>query len=228
VSLVPASMVIDGYPMLVGAHTTLEVQLALDWASDSIESYCERKFAYVASDTVFVDPFVGDGGRATALLPNPPVSAVTTVQAQMPINGGLQWVPLTNYGWASDGLLYDTSRYFGYYGVTGSTYWSGVNNADGAYDYDNVPSWPTLPRSLQVTYSHGYTLPQSATVTGVPTLPSGIVNAVIRGAALYLDNPTGASENRVGDITNRYVDPLQGPAGWLDEKLLGEFRMVYL
>jgi hypothetical protein len=221
-------MVVDGYPMLVGAHTTDEVQLALDWASDSIESYCERKFAYVPNDVVYVDPFVGTGGQASAMLPNPPVSAVSGVQAQVPVDGTLQWVTVSNYGWATDGFVWDTSRYFGYYGVTGASYWAGVDNADGDFDYDNIPDWPTLPRSLQVTYSHGYTLPQAATVSGVPTLPSGLVNAVIRGAALFLDNPTGASENRVGDITNRYVDPLQGPAGWLDEKLLGEYRMVYL
>ena len=206
-------MVVDGYPMIVGAHTTDEVQLALDWASDSIESYCERKFAYVASDTVFVDPFVGNGGQPSAMLANPPVSAVTLVQAQIQSGSGLQWVTWTNYGWAADGLIWDTSSYYGYYGVTGTI---------------DTPTWPTLPRSLQVTYSHGYTLPQSATVTGVPTLPSGIVNAVIRGAALYLDNPSGASEVRVGDVTNRYLDPMTSAAGWLDNTLLGEYRRIYL
>jgi len=212
-SLVPASLVTSSYPMIVGAHSVAEVQLALDWASDSVESYCERKFAYVASETVFVDPFVGNGGQPMAMLPNPPVSAVTTVQAQESLGSGLQWVTLTNYGWATDGLIYDTSRYYGYYGVTSTS---------------NVPTWPSLPRSLQVTYSHGYTLPESATVTGVPTLPSGIVNAVIRGAALYLDNPTGASEVRVGEVTNRFNDPSMSAAGWLDEKLLGDYRMIYL
>lgn len=115
-SLVPAEMVM-GMPMIVGAHTSDEVQLALDWAADSIESYCERKFAYNESDTVFVNPYRGSGGRPQALLPNPPVSNVSMVLAQMPVSGGLSWVELQYYGWASDGLIFDTARYYGYYGA---------------------------------------------------------------------------------------------------------------
>ena len=225
-SLVPASQVM-GMPMIVGAHSSDEVQLALDWASDSIESYCERKFTYNESDTVFINPYRGDGGRAQALLPNPPVWNVSTVLAQFPINGGLTWTELQYYQWAKDGLLYDTARYYGYFGVTGSSFWSGVANADGYFDYGCVPSWPTLPRSLQVTYSHGFILPGDTPVANVPSLPTGVVNAVIRGAAFYLDNPNSALEGRVGEITNRFIDPT-GPAGWLDEKILGEYRLVHL
>lgn len=226
-SLVPASKVM-GMPMIVGAHTEDEVQLALDWASDSIESYCERKFAYNESATVNINPYRGNGGRPMALLPNPPVLNVSTVLAQMPgTSNGLSWVELKHYGWATDGLIYDTTRYYGYLGVTGSSFWSGVANADGYFDYGNIPSWPTLPRSLQVSYSHGYKLPETEAPENIPPLPSGVVNAVIRGAAFYLDNPNSASEGRVGEITNRFIDPT-GPAGWLDEKLLGEFRLVHL
>ena len=215
-----------GMPMIVGAHTPDEVQLALDWASDSIESYCERKFAYNESDTVFVDPHRGNGGRALAFLPNPPVFNVSTVMALMPFNGGLQWIELTNYAWAGDGLLYDTSRYFGYNGVTGSSFWSGVTNATGAFDYDNIPSWPFLPRSLQVSYSHGFALPETTAPSNVPLLPSGVVSAVIKAASFYLDNMAGAMEIRVGELTNRYEPNVT--SGWLDEKLLGEHRLVHL
>lgn len=226
-SLVLASYVM-GMPMIVGAHTEDEVQLALDWAASAVESYCERQFAYNESDTVNINPYYGDGGRAMALLPNPPVWNVSTVLAQLPATGGLSWVELQNYQWASDGLLYDTNRYYGMQGVTGSSFWSGVANADGYFDYGGVPSWPNLPRSLQVTYSHGYTLPGSDPVAGVEPLPDGVVAAVIRGAALYLNNPVGAMEVRVGEITERYMSPNQNPAGWLDEKILGEYRLVHL
>ncbi len=226
-SLVQAEMVM-GMPIIVGAHTSDEVQLALDWAADSIESYCERQFAWMSSDTVFVDPFRGNGGKAQAMLPNPPVTNVSTVMALMPINGGLTWTELLYYGWAGDGLLFDTTRFYGYQGVTGSSFWSGVTNADGGFDYDNVPSWPMLPRSLQVTYDHGYAIPFTPAPSNAPALPDGIVKAVIRGAAFFLDNPTGAIEGRVGEITNRFAEQTGSPAGWLDEKLLGQFRMVYL
>jgi hypothetical protein len=216
-----------GMPMIVGAHSQDEVNLALAWASDSVESYCERKFAYNGNDTVFVNPYRGSGGKAMALLPNPPVQNVSTVLAEFPDSGdGLQWVTLQYYEWATDGLLYDTTKYYGLNGVTGSSFWSGVVNADGFFDYGNIPSWPTIPRSLQVTYSHGFTLPGQPAVAGVPALPSGVINAVIKGASLYLSNAGGGIEARVGEITNRY-DP-SGPAGWLDEKLLGEYRLVHL
>lgn len=215
-----------GMPMIVGAHTSDEVQLALDWASESIESYCERKFAYNPSDTVFVNPYRGDGGKAQALLPNPPVQNVSQVLAQFPDNGGLVWTPLQYYQWATDGLIYDTARYYGYYGTTGSSFWSGVANADGFYDFGNIPSWPTLPRSLQVTYSHGFILPGATPITGVPNLPTGIVNAVIRGAALFLENPQFATDLRIGEIGYKFDNV--GPAKWLDETLLGEYRLVHL
>jgi hypothetical protein len=214
-----------GMPMIVGAHTVDEVQFALDWAADTIESYCERKFAY-GTDTAFINPYRGNGGKAMALLPNPPVWNVSAVLAQMPTAGALEWVPLQYYQWAEDGLLYDTTRYYGYNGVTGSSFWSGVTNADGYFDYGNVPSWPTLPRSLQVTYTHGFTLPLADTIDGVPTLPNSIKNAVIRGAALFLENPQLATDLRVAEIGYKW--DTSGPAKWLDETLLGEYRLVHL
>jgi hypothetical protein len=226
VSLVPASLVM-GMPMIVGAHTEDEVQLALDWASESVESYCERKFAYT-TETVFINPYRGDGGKAQALLPNPPVWNVSSVQAEFPdyIADGLQWVTLQYYNWAKDGLLFDTARYYGYFGVTGSSFWSGVVNADGFFDYGNVPSWPTLPRSLQVTYTHGFVLPGDDPIDGVPNLPNGLKNAVIRGAALFLENPQLATDLRIGEIGYKF--DTSGPSKWLDETLLGEYRLVHL
>lgn len=225
-SLVPASSVM-GMPMIIGAHTEDEVQLALDWASDSVEAYCERKFAY-GTDTVFVNPHRGGGGKAQAILPNPPVWNVSSVQAEFPgyIADGLQWVTLQYYQWAEDGLLFDTSKYFGYFGVTGSSFWSGVTNADGYFDYGNMPTWPILPRSLQVTYTHGFTLPLADPLDGVPTLPNGVKNAVIRGAAMFLENPQLATDLRISEIGYKW--DTAGPAKWLDETLLGQYRLVHV
>lgn len=237
-SLIPASQVM-GLPMIVGAHTEDEVQLALDWALSSVESYCEREFAYT-SETIAVDPYFGHVKAMAAippmssyasypgygasfssfgspyigqtLLPNPPVVNVSTVMAFLPmVNGGSTgWVELINYQWDQDGLLWDTTGL------------PGVEVADGG----PAPSWPRMPRSLQVTYEHGYAIPGGTAPSNVPELPQGVVDAVIRGAALYLDNPTGATEGRVGEITNRF-DPT-GPARWLDETLLGKYRLVSL
>lgn len=207
-------------PMIVGAHTEDEVQLALDWAADSIESYCERKFAYNPSDTVNITPHRGDGGKGQARLYNPPVWNVTSVMAEMRGDCGLEWVQLIHYQWTQDGLLYDTSPYYGYNGVTGQDFWSGGPTGQ----WTNQPAWPFLPGSLQVTYSHGYILPGNDPVEGVPNLPDGIKNAVIRGAAVFLENPQLATDLRVGEISYKWDS--SGPSGWLDEKLLGEYRLV--
>jgi hypothetical protein len=138
----------------------------------------------------------------------------------------LQWVDLQYVQWSKDGLLFDTARYYGYNGVSGSSFWSGVVNADGFADYGNAPSWPSLPRSLKVTYTHGFTLPGADPIDGVPELPSSIKNAVIRGAALFLENPQLATDLRVAEIGYKW--DTAGPAKWLDETLLGEYRLVHL
>ena len=149
------------------------------------------------------------------MLPNPPVWNVSTVLAGHPdcSGDGLQWVELQHYQWTEDGLIYKgrpggstADRYFGNFG------------------YDTVPSWPTLPRSLQVSYSHGFVLPGDEPVEGVPNLPNGIKNVVIRGAAVFLENPQLATDLRIGEIGYKF-DP-SGPAKWLDETLLGQYRLV--
>lgn len=217
-----------GMPMITGGRNDAEVQFALGRASAAVESYCERSFAQVLGDVVVIDPQVGNGGKGRAMLPNPPVTNVSSVQALVAVGGSLQWIGLTNFGWAEDGLLFDTNQFMGEHGVTGSSFWSGVANAQGDFDYDDVASWPFLPRSLKVTYDHGYVLPGSD--GDGPVLPSGIVDAVIAAAAYYLSNPTGAVDERTGDVATKWepVVTSQSISGILDSTLLGNYRLVSL
>lgn len=240
-SLVPVTQVM-GLQSIVGAFGEDDVQVALDRASAAVESYCEREFALVQDDTITVDPVYahikampsiapmsaygsypgygvsfssfGNTYVGQALLPNPPVAGVSSVKAWLPmVSGGAPgWVDLVNYQWTADGLIWDTSGM------------PGVVDTDGG----PVPSWPRMPRSLQITYTHGFVLPGDDAVTGVPELPDAVASAVIGLTAFYLANPTGAIENRVGEITNRYAEQDSSPAGWLDEKLLGKYRLVSL
>jgi hypothetical protein len=237
--LVPVATLM-GLPSIVGAYTQDEVQIALNRASDAVESYCEREFALVTDDVIAVDPYfghvkampsippmtaygsypgygvsfsaLGSPYIGQALLPNPPVSDISQIQAWLPMvsGGSMGWVTLTNYAFAEDGLVWDTSGM------------PGVAMSDGG----PVPSWPRMPRSLQITYTHGFVLPGDSG-TG-PSLPDGVVSAVIGLTSFYLDNPSGAIESRVGEITNKYSEGSSGAAGWLDEKLLGKYRLVHL
>lgn len=194
-SLVTASQV----PAFIAAnYDDASLNAALSWASSSVEAYCERHFAQVVDDTAIVDPYWP--GR-TALLPDPPVTAVSSVQAWLPQSGQMTWVSLTNYNWQPDGLIWDT---------TGEV---GIPRLG--------PHWPRLRQSLRVTYTHGF-----ITEGDGANLPQPIIDAVIKAAAGYLANPYNLTERKAGDATYRWSD--REKTTLLDDSLLGAYRLVSL
>ena len=178
---------------LKGAWPDADVSAALSWASSAVEAYCERDFSYAVNEVVTIDPFPV---RRSAQLPSPPVQSISKVEANMrDATGSTSWQELTNYAWTTDGLLYDTS---GIPGVTVSA----------------VPSWPSLPRSLRVTYTHGF-----------QTVPQPLVDAVIKAAGAYLANPFGMTQRKAGDVESSWaVTMLQ--TGGLDEITLAKYRLI--
>jgi len=178
---------------LKGAWPDADVSAALSYASSAVEAYCERDFSYVVNDVVTIDPFPV---RRSAQLPDPPVILISKVEANMRDNlGVLSWQELTNYAWTADGLLYDTS---GLPGVSVAA----------------VPSWPSLPKSLRVTYTHGF-----------QSMPQPLVDAVIKAAGSYLANPFGNTRRKVGDTESDFAVTLI-QAGGLDETLLARYRLI--
>lgn len=178
---------------LKGAWPDADVSAALSYASSAVEAYCERDFSYVVNDVVTIDPFPV---RRSAQLPDPPVISISKVDANMRDNlGVLSWQELTNYAWTADGLLYDTS---GLPGVSVAA----------------VPSWPSLPKSLRVTYTHGF-----------QTVPQPLVDAVIKAAGSYLANPFGMTQRKAGDVESSFAVTLIQQGG-LDESLLAKYRLI--
>lgn len=150
------------------------VTQALSWAQSFVEAYCNRVFDLVSSDVAFIDPHP----YRTALLPCIPVVSVSQVQGYLPsqTQGGMTWTTLTNYAFVSQtGLIYDT---------TGQP---GVSQTFG-------PTWPRLPGSLQVTYTHGFS-----------TVPTGLISAACRFAQQYLENPALLLQREVGSFSERYA-----------------------
>jgi len=151
---------------------------AVNWALSQVESYCERHFAQ-RSSTVTVTAYDG-----RALLPDPPVTAVTDVQAlvRWPLYSPLSWQPLdpTSYQFTEAGEIYDAR----------------------CYRYDTP--WPSTPRGLKVTYTHGF-----------ENWPQAVIDAVTALAAAYIVNPAGMSERRVLDVTYRWMAGI-GAAGVAD------------
>lgn len=180
-------------PFLKGSASTTDVEAALSWASGAVEAYCERDFTYKANDVVLVDPFPA---RRSAQLPNPPVTAVTLVEGYMRnINGAMSWQTLTNYRWTADGLLYDTT------GEPGT-------------DVSALPSWPSAPKSLRVTYTHGFVDP-----------PQPVVDAVLKAAAAYLSNPFANTRRRVGEVESDWAVTLLQD-GFIDGNILAPYRLI--
>lgn len=180
---------------LKGAWADADVSAALSWASNAIEAYCERDFSYKVNDVVIVDPFPA---KRSAQLPNPPVIAVSLVEAWMRnASGSMSWQTLTNYRWTEDGLLYDTT------GEPGT-------------DVSQLPSWPSAPSSLRVTYTHGFQV-----------TPQPVIDSVIKAAGNYLANPFNMIGRKAGDVEyNWSVSVLQSAGGMFDEALLAKYRLV--
>jgi hypothetical protein len=171
---------VDDMPtFLRGEYTDDDVTAALEWASDAVESYCERRFAFVADDVVTVRPYPD----RSALLPNPPITDVTLVEGWManPTSGAsvMAWVTLTNWQWTDQGFIYDTT------GLPGVDYQS--------------PSWPAAPKSLRVTYSHGF-----------DPIPDAVQSAVFKAAGIWLDNPSGLASKRVDDVQYTWANSSGG------------------
>ena len=184
--------VIDVPSFLKGAWSDTDVSAALAWAAGAVEAYCERDFSYRKDDVVLVDPFPA---KRSAQLPNPPVLSVSLVEGYLrDQDGSMSWQTLTNWRWTDDGLLYDTT------GLPGT-------------DVSLVPSWPSAPKSLRVTYTHGFR-----------EAPQDLVAAVIKTAGSYLANPYNMVRRRVGDVDYQWSDRSGEPL--LDTTLLGKYRLV--
>ena len=157
-----------------------------------MEAYCERDFSYSPNDVVLVDPFPVN---RSAQLPNPPVLSVSSVEAYMRSEtGSMAWQTLTNWAWNADGLLYDTT------GQPGT-------------DVSLVPSWPSAPKSLRVTYTHGFS-----------QVPADLVAATVKAAAGYMANPLNMTMRRVGEVSYQWSDRNVHPV--LDDVLLGKYRLI--
>ncbi len=149
-----------------------------EYASGFVRAYCNRRFDYVANDTVFIDP----RPDRTAQLPEGPVISISTVQAYMPGPPTGQWGWQTlqypqQYDWAERGLIWDTSHLY-----------PPINPVLPNWMEWPWPTWPWLPGKLQVTYTHGY-----------QTIPAEITAIVYRIAAQIAANPLFMQSKKTGE-----------------------------
>ncbi|RAV17629.1 hypothetical protein DQP57_00350 [Mycobacterium colombiense] len=184
-----------------GVYDEASISQALSWAQSFIEEYCNR--GDNGFDVVEDDTvFIDPKPYRQALLPEIPVVNVSEVQALLPsqTGGGMVWTTLTNYAYVNDtGLIYDT---------TGEP---GVMQSFG-------PTWPWLPGSLKVTYDHGY-----------ETVPKSLINAAVRFAQQYLENPTLKLQRSIGDVNDRFAGNTGGVGiviDAFDERILDRYTLI--
>lgn len=173
--------------------------IALSWVESFVTEYCNRDtFDVVVSDVELVDPYFGPRkdammARGSATLHHVPITEISSVEGWLPYQGAMSWVTLSNYAFDPDtGYLYDTT------GLIGTT----VNH---------LPSWPWLPKSLQVTYTHGY-----------DTVPQPLVDVACRLALQFLDNPSSAEQSRIGWTENSFGTAVNE----LDQKVLSRYTLL--
>lgn len=150
-----------------------------EYASSVVRGYCGRRFDYVPDETVLVDP----RPNRTAQLPQSPVISISTVQAYMPVGGVWAWQTLADpggYGWAEGGLIWDAAVIRPRINPAASIGWP-------------EPTWPWLPASLKVTYTHGF-----------EEIPDAIQSIVLRIAAQVASNPGFLQSRKVGDNASVY------------------------
>ena len=193
-----ASQLSAAFTPIAAVYDEASTTRALTWAQSFVTSFCDETFDLVVDDVVFLNP----ARYRTALLPQVPVVSVSSVLGYMPTQnsagGGMAWVQLQNYNFvAATGLLYDTT------------------GEPGVYGYNLGPTWPTLPGSLQVTYTHGY-----------PVVPQPVVDVACRLAQQYLENPTLELERRVGDVADRYAGTAGICLNEMDKVILGRYTRV--
>ena len=141
--------------------------LYLDIASGMVRDYLQQDISQVVGDVVILDPLPD----ATLLLPELPVTAVTLVEYLDPSSVTPVWV-------TADPSTYTASKRMG---VISGNRFQGI-------------SWPGVPESWRVTYTHGYA-----------TIPSSILAAVLGATSRAWNSEDGIDSERIGGYQVKYA-----------------------
>lgn len=140
----------------------------------------------VEAATATTEVIDGDG-RKKVLVSQIPVTNVTTVRE---LDSDDEWETLTaddDYRWSESGV---------------------ITRVDGS-------CFPDKPRSVEVTYDHGYT-----------TVPDGIQRVCVSYAARMFVNPEGSQQRRRGDASTSFASSANEASGLTDneKRALDRFR----
>lgn len=157
--------------------TVTQAQTALNNATGIIQEWVGQQLFQVTADTVTLDP----RPDMSVMLPETPVTAVSSFQWLDDYAGtGWNTLPATMYRFKKWGALYlvpsQVQTYTAVGGLPGASW------------------WPVDCDTIQVTYSHGYSV-----------IPQGIQAVCMGLAARLLINPYKLASNRTGEIQVVYT-----------------------
>lgn len=156
---------------------TSQAQTALNNATGQMQEWIGQQIFQVTNDTVILDP----RPDMSVMLPETPVTAVSSVAWFDDFNGtGWNTLPTTLYRWKEWGRLYIIPTQVHTYTATGGLWGS--------------TWWPAGEDTIQVTYSHGYSV-----------IPSSLQAVCMALAARLLINPYKLQSTRTGEVQVVYT-----------------------
>lgn len=143
---------------------TARAGVLLGMVSDAIRARCQQRIDYVPGDVVTLSP---ESSLVSAFLPELPVVDVSAVD-QLGQDGVWYSLGTQQYEWTPTGRLYR---------LTSAAGWMSSGAA----------RWTARPRSLRVTYSHGF-----------QEVPGDLAGVAVAVAARLYENPMGMSTTAIG------------------------------
>lgn len=151
--------------------------LILTLVSDTIRAYLNQAVDLVENDVVILDP--NRDGSELLVLPQWPVLAVDLVEVLQPDGTWLAQDPAT-WTWTSEGLL----RRIASPVISGYPY---------PGQFPTFAAWPVNPRSVRITYDHGYAV-----------IPDSLRMVCMSAASRIWANPTGVVSESIESYSVRY------------------------
>jgi hypothetical protein len=159
-----------GYPADPSDPDVARAEAMINAAEGMVRGRARQQLDYLAGDVVVLDP----QGLAVQL-PELPVQNVDTLSVWVvdpaTLVGSWQVYDPSQWNWSSDGVVT----------ATWSTW------------------WPSQPRTVQVTYDHGYT-----------TIPSELITVTLSLAARLASNPLHLQGQATGGISQRFEHSSKG------------------
>jgi hypothetical protein len=201
----------------LGITDATQAQAVADQVSGMVRSWCGWTISQQRDRVEVFD----DDGSAKLYLPTLCLLNVTDIQMLRSANGSVTMSPVAAFSWSKYGTVVVQST-----GAQASSApWTYGPWAYGTWSEWGLLRWggqhkPNIRRGWQITYDHGYS-----------PVPNEVQAATLTLAQRIWENPTGATQVRLGDFMAQYKAASMGGGGVDDlldpvqRAILGRYRL---